>query len=273
MDREGILGLGDEISTEGQTFDYVETAARAMGGITWEAFSVMKSGGLYDISYGANKYNASFEIYLPMYYLPFIFMNPGLSRYDCLTLSHEFGHFCNDYASYGSYAGVDVMEIFSQGMEYLMLCYGEDTGDLIRMKMGDSLCLFVEQAAFASFEQQMYSLAGADLTVENLCDLYEETVLEYGLDVVGYDRREFVAITHLYTNPMYIQSYLFSNDAAMQLYALEQETPGAGLKLYEKNLASRECWFLEVVESMGLESPFDRGRMEDLAETFREVLG
>ena len=34
----------------------------------------------------------------------------------------------------------------------------------------------------------------------------------------------------------FVTSYLFSNDAAMQLFAMEQETPGAGLKLYEENL-------------------------------------
>ena len=272
LDREEMLKLADVYSGEMETFAYVKQAAKEMGGLTAEAFSVMESGGLYDIGYGENKYAASFEIYLPGYYLPFVFVNPGLTRYDCLTLSHEFGHFCNDYASYGSYAGVDVMEVFSQGMEYLMLCYGEDTENLTRVKMADSLCLFVEQAAFASFEGRMYELTGEELTVEKLYALYDETAKKFGLDAVGYDKREFVSITHIYTNPMYIQSYIFSNDAAMQLYGMEQENPGAGLKLYEENLASQEMWFLAFVDQMGLASPFAEGRVEALAATFRDVL-
>ena len=270
--RELEFSMPEAYYSEKQTLDYVRTAAKNMGGLVQEAFQLMEEAELYDISYGQNKYATSYEIYLPSYYEPFLFMNPELTRYDCLTLSHEFGHFCNDYASYGSYLGVDVLEVFSQGMEYLMLCYGEDTEDLVRVKLADSLCLFVEQAAFASFEQQMYGLRGGELTVENLCSLYEEVALEYGFDSVWYDTREFVTITHFYTNPMYIQSYIFSNDAAMQLYQLEQTEAGAGLKLYEENLASQESWFLAFLESAGLESPFEEGRVAQIAQTFREVL-
>ncbi len=73
-------------------------------------------------------------------------------------------------------------------------------------------------------------------------------------DSVGYDRREFVDVTHFYTNPMYVFSYVVSNDAAMQLYQLEQEQRGAGLELYEQNLTTEESYFLAFLDSAGLES-------------------
>ena len=259
-------------SSEEQTFQFVRTAAKNMGGTIWEAFELLEDAGLYDISYGENKYNSSFEVYLTSYYEPFIFMNPGLVRYDCLTLAHEFGHFANDYACYGSYAGVDVLEVFSQGMEYLALCYGEDTEDLTRVKMADSLCVYVEQAAFASFEQQMYGLTGEDLSTEGLYRLYEQVALDFGFDSIGYDSREFVEITHFYTNPMYVISYVVSNDAAMQLYQMEQEEPGTGLQLMEENLDAQEYYFLAFLESAGLESPFADGRIGEVRETFENVL-
>ena len=270
--RELELDPLEEYHSEEQTFAFVKAAANSMGGTVEEAFRLMEKAGLYDIAYGENKYSASFEVYLTSYYEPFVFMNPELTRYDCLTLAHEFGHFCNDYASYGSYAGVDVLEIFSQGMEYLALCYGEDTTDLTAYKMADSLCLFVEQAAFARFEQEMYRLPEEQLTPEGLYALYEDIVLDYGFETVVYDRREFVTITHFYTNPMYILSYIFSNDAAMQLYQLEQEEPGSGLALFEANLASQQPWFLAFLEEAGLESPFAPGRVEEIAKTFQTVL-
>lgn len=270
--RELEMDALEEYSSEEQTFAFVRKAAKNMGGTVAEAFRLMESAGLYDIAYGENKYNASFEVYLTSYYEPFVFMSPELTRYDCLTLAHEFGHFCNDYACYGSYAGVDVLEIFSQGMEYLALCYGEDTSDLTTYKMADSLCLFVEQAAFARFEQEMYRLPEDQLTPEGLYALYETTVLDYGFETVFYDPREFVTITHFYTNPMYILSYIFSNDAAMQLYQLEQETAGAGLTLFQENLASQQPWFLAFLEEAGLQSPFSPGRVEEIARTFQTVL-
>ena len=260
-----------ESVTEPQTYFYVRQMAKNMGGSVEEAFRVMDRCGLYDISPGENKYNASFEVYLTSYGVPFVFVCPEGSSYDFLTLAHEFGHFCNDYASGGSYAGVDVLEVFSQGMEYLSLCYGENTEKLTRLKMADSLFIYVEQAAFASFEMEMYSLEGENLTVENLTALYEKTALAYGFESVGYDPREYVTINHYYTNPMYIISYVVSNDAALQLYAMEKELPGSGLACFGDNLTTEEAYLLAFLESAELESPF--GRVGKVKALFLDILG
>ncbi len=269
----GVWDLAWEYSSEEETLDFVRQTAKNMGGSIWEAFELLEAAGLYDIAYSENKYNSSFEVYLTSYWEPFIFMNSTLSRYDCLTLSHEFGHFCNDYLSYGSYSGIDVLEVFSQGMEYLSLCYGENAEDLVQVKLADSLCTYVEQAAFAAFEQKMYALSGDALSVEGLYELYEEVAMAYGFESVGYDPREFVTITHYYTNPMYIISYVVSNDAAMQLYQLELENTGAGLARLEENLDTQVSYFLEFLDSAGLESPFAEGRIQQVRSFFRSALG
>jgi oligoendopeptidase F len=158
-------------------------------------------------------------------------------------------------------------------MEYMSLCYGENTEDLVKIKLADSLCTYVEQAAFAAFEQQMYALTGDDLSVEGLYGLYEEVAQAYGFESVGYDKREFVTITHYYTNPMYIISYVVSNDAAMQLYQMELEEPGAGLSRFEENLDTQVSYFLEFLDSAGLESPFAEGRIQQVRSFFRSALG
>ena len=265
---EEVWLWASEYSSETDTFRYMKTAAQKMGGIVAEAFDLLETAKLYDISYGPNKYDSSFEVYLTSYLEPFVFVNPTMRRYDCLTFAHEFGHFCNDYASWGSYAGTDVMEVFSQGMEYLSLCYSEDAEKLTRMKMADSLSVYVEQSAYAAFEQRMYSLTGADLSVDGLYALYDEIAKAYGFDHVGYDRREFVAITHFYTNPLYVISYVVSNDAALQIYQIEQETSGAGLQLFTENLDTQESYFLAFLNTAGLESPFAEGRIQKVRETF-----
>jgi len=260
-------------SSERDMMNFLRTAANNMGGTIWDAFQLLESAGLYDIAYGENKFNSSFEVYLASYYEPFIFLNPTMTRYDHLALAHEFGHFCNDFACYGSYSGLEVTEVFSQGMEYLALCYGEDTEDLLRTKMADSLSVYVEQAAFASFEQQMYGLTGQALTVENLYALYDQVAKDFGLDYPGYDRREFVTINHYYTNPMYIISYVVSNDAAMQIYQLEQETAGAGLALMEKSLYTQQYYFQDFLQEAGLKSPFTKERILEVKEIFEGLFG
>ncbi len=259
--------------TEAQMMDYLRGAAVNMGGTVEEAFYLLEAAELHDLAYGANKFNSSFEVYLTGYEEPFIFLNATGTAYDCLTLAHEFGHFCNDYASWGSYGGVDVMEVFSQGMEYLSLCYAQEDRGLTRVKMADSLCTYVEQAGYAWFEHQSYKLTGDNLTAENLIRLYEEMMERFGFDsLYGVDSREFVTITHFYTNPLYIDSYVVSNDAAMQLYQLELEHTGAGLERLQDELDSEEAYFLEFLEAAELESPFTPGRLEQVRETFRELL-
>ena len=267
-----VWELGNGECFEKQTFAYVKNCAAAMGGTVQEAFRLMEAAELYDISYGQNKYNASFEIFLASYYQPYVFMDPSLGTRDQLTFAHEFGHFCNDFASGGSIAGIDVAEIFSQGMEYLSLGYGEDTADLQKLKMADCLSIYVEQAAYARFEQQVYSLEEEELTAQNVYALYDRIGRAYGFDVWQWDSRSFVQITHFFTNPLYVISYVVSNDAALQIYQQEQEEKGAGLKLYQSQLATTEGQFLAFVESADLESPFVEGRLADTRKLLEDIL-
>ncbi len=261
-----------EFCSEEEMLDYLRDAAVRMGGTPEEAFYLLEAAGLYDIGWDENKFDSSFEVYLTSYDEPFIFLNATQTAYDCLTLAHEFGHFCNDYASWGSYAGVDVLEVFSQGMEYMSLCYAYDDRGLTEAKMADSLCVYVEQAAYASFEQQAYRLTGDELTVENLRQLYADVTESFGFDSYWNDPWYFVTIPHFYTNPMYVISYVVSNDAAMQLYQLELAEEGAGLALLEEELDTGESYFLAFLDSAGLKSPFAPGRVESVRETFETIL-
>ena len=269
----GVDGMEYEAVTEAQTYRYVREAARNMGGLVWESFLRMDVAGLYDISYGENKYGASFEIFLMNYYEPFIFMNPQGDSYDKLTFAHEFGHFCNDYVSYGSLVGVDAGEVFSQGMEYLSLEYADDTEALTKLKMLDSLCIYVEQSAYATFEAEVYRMDPEDVTAENIIALYEDVAARYALDLWETDGLEFVTISHFFTNPLYVFSYVVSNDAAMQIYQMERTEAGSGLALYEENLDAETPGFLGFLEEAGLKSPFSYGRVIEAKLIFEEILG
>lgn len=268
--KSDVWEIGNRVCSQNQTFSYVKKAASAMGGKVNEAFAQMEQLGLYDISYGENKYDASFEVFLPSYGVPYVFVNPTGTNYDRLTFAHEFGHFCNDYASLGTIVGVDVAEIFSQGMEYLSLCYGESPEGLAELKMADSLAIYVEQAAYASFEQQMYAME--DISPEALKALYDSVGRAYGLDVWTWDSRSFVCITHFFTAPVYIVSYVVSNDTAMQLYQMELEMRGQGLACLEENLDTQETGLMAFLKSAHLESPFEKGRLEKVARLFSERL-
>lgn len=260
-------------SSEEDTFLYVKSMAKNMGGAIWSAFSDMASAGVYDISYGASKYGASFEVYLSSYYTPYIFLCPTGTEYDKLAFAHEFGHFCSDYVTPGgSTQGVDVAEVFSQAMEYLSLEYADGGEDLVKMKMAGCLSTYVEQAAYASFEHQVYGLSGEELSVEGIQALYEEVCVAYGLDVPGWDGRDYVCVPHFYESPLYIISYVLSNDAALQIYEMEQQKQGSGLACFEANLTSSQPYILAFLEEAGLESPFATGRLIQVRHTLATAL-
>lgn len=273
MNGSDAWDYNDKYCSEQATFDYVKEAAQNMGGVTAEAFELLEEAELYDISASPNKSGISFELFLYRYYQPFVFTSSVETQYDKLTFAHEFGHFACDYAAAGSYAGTDVLEIFSQGMEYLSLCYTEQDQALIDMKLADSLATYVEQAAYAAFEHEMYELEGSELTTENLFALYEEICMDYGFDSMDWDPRDLVTVPHFYGNPLYIISYVVSNDAAMQLYELELAEPGAGKQCFEENLTTEEYDFLSFLESAGLEDPFREERLDAVRDLMAQRFG
>jgi oligoendopeptidase F len=81
-----------------------------------------------------------------------------------------------------------------------------------------------------------------------------------------------VCIPHFFENPLYLISYVISNDAALQLYQMELSEQGSGIVWFEENLASAQPYFLAFVEEAGLESPFATGRLIRVRQTLEEVL-
>jgi hypothetical protein len=71
---------------------------------------------------------------------------------------------------------------------------------------------------------------------------------------------------------MYVISYVVSNDAALQMYQLEQANAGAGLTCLVENMTSRQPYFLAFMQEAGLKSPFAAGRILEVKETLQNVL-
>jgi len=267
--------IWDEVSTycsSTETFEYVRQATKTMGGAVSEAFTQLESGQLYHISYGEHKNPTSFETYLWNYGTPFVFINPYMDQSDKLTFAHEFGHFANDYVCGGSAASTDVAEVHSQGFEYLSLCYSPDSQLLTRYALSESLCIYAEQAAYALFEHQLYSLPQQELTAENITALYADVCQSFGFDSYEWDQRDLITIPHFYTEPLYIMSYVVSNDVALQLYQQELETPGSGLSLYQQCLSAQDADIGSFIAAYKLKDPFSADRLEAVQSIFQEAL-
>ena len=271
MNAMEVWAAADAPCTESEVRRYVRSAAQGVGGIVREAHNVMELAGLSDISADPRKSGLSFELFLDWYYEPYILLSGTGTAYDKLAFAHEFGHFAMDYAAGGSWAGTDVLEIFSQGMEYLSLCYADAEPDFVRMKLADSLSTYVEQAAYADFEMQLYELPVGELTGEGVLALYEEVCADYGFHSLDWDPRDMVTVPHFYEMPHYVISYVVSNDAAMQLYEMELQQPGAGAACFEQHLTTEAAGFLEFLKEAELNSPF--GRIEEVKGVMEGYFG
>lgn len=269
IDFDRILDAADGLCAESKTWEYVQTAAESMGGRPLAAFRYLEKTGTYDITHSANKYDASFQTYLYSYESSFIFLNPALQQTDKLAFAHEFGHYAGAYAAFGNYMGLDVAEVQSQAMEYLSLSYAGANQALTNYKLAESASVYVEQSLIAAFEHRVYQLEQKKLTKASVSGLFRQACEEYGLADTGTYGNVFLLIQHLVTEPLYVISYVVSNDVAMQIYQLELQDPGAGLKVYNKCLTRADMYLTDLVQACGLKDPLSEERLQQ-AKTFLE---
>ena len=264
--------------SEKELLGIMDTVAGQIGGQVEEAFDFMCDYGLYDVAVSTKKVDMSFQTYLSDYEAPFLFLNPYGDTEDILSFAHEFGHYVDAYANYDAYETIDVAEIFSQAMEYLTLSRldsameAEEAENVVRMRLLDTLDLYVQQASFAEFESRAYAMGAEALSAEVLNELSLELAREYGYFEEGYEEyyaMSWCDITHFFETPFYVISYPVSNDIAMQIYALEEEQSGQGLEKFMEILDRDYEYFMDAVSAGGFESPFAPGRVESVAEQMR----
>lgn len=255
--------------------------ARAMGGEVEEAFAFLYEHDLYDVSLSSVKAGKSFQTYLEDYEAPYLFLSPYGDDSDILGFAHEFGHFLDAYVNYNAGESIDLAEVYSQAMEYLMLDYAgeflpEDRlAELRRYKWLDTLDTYVQQASFAAFEQAVYAAAPEMLDAAFLNALSLQIAIDYGY-YDGYSEEYYalswIDITHFFEQPFYVVSYPVSNDLALQLWELEASERGAGLSKLLEMLPREYYGMLDSAEAAGLQSPFAPGRIEQVAKDIRANL-
>ena len=252
-----------------------------MGEDVQDAYEFMVKYRLCDLDYSPLKAEMSFQTYLTAYEVPFLFMDASGTLDDITTFSHEFGHYLDGYLNYGAEETIDLAECFSQAMELLMMTRldqelsEEELDNLYRIKMLDILNMYVQQAAFAEFEHLVYSMDPEELTEDSINQLFLRLSEDYGFCEAGFESlysKLWIDITHFFEQPFYVITYPVSHDIAMQVFQLEEAQPGEGLAKFLEMLPREYPDMLDSALNAGLESPFDPGRLEKVAETMRRIL-
>ena len=266
---------------EDELLSVLGSVTELMGGDVMAAFDFMTKYELCDVSLNSSKAAMSFQTYLSNYEAPFLFLDPYGDTEDILTLSHEFGHYVDAFVNYNASETIDMSECYSQAMEYLALGYydevlGEDEADnLRRMKLLDTLDLYVQQTSFAEFESTVYSMDPDQLSAEVLNDLSLQLARDYGYcdeSRAKYYAMSWSDISHFFEYPFYVITYPVSNDIAMQIYELSQDGGTVGLDKYNELLSREYTGFLDNIEEAGFTSPFESGRVQRVADDMRLLM-
>lgn len=243
-----------------------------------EALDFMLDYGLYDISSRSFKNSTSYVTYLYSFDAPFLFVCPSGYDDDVLSIAHELGHFTERYLNCDCNDSIDSSELFSQGVEYLLLSRlgGRRADVLTKYKLVDTLSLYTEQMSYNEFEQRAFEMDVDKLSPESLCELFEEIVEEYGYtgQCGSEPGMEWIDIQHLFIYPFYVISYCVSDTAAFSLYEKELAKSGSGFDLYIQMINDAvDCDFLELSENAGLTSPLSADSIRLLSDTLRAKLG
>ncbi len=262
-----------------EVLDLFEKTVYRFGGEFATSYEFMQAYDLMDITDSSSKMPGSYVTYLSSHQMPFLYVSPTGKLDDLLTCCHEFGHFVDGFVNCNGTSSIDCNEIFSQGLEFLSLSRAELDDDereaLTISKVADSLMTFVSQAAYAEFELRAYALPDDQLNTEGLNALFLECMEEFGQSYTGMEdiiAPGWIDIQHFLIAPYYVISYCVSNDAALQIFQLEEEN-GTGLETYRALMStSSGNTILALLEENGMESPFEPGRVEELADFFEDYL-
>ena len=264
---------------EEENLEAIFTAARKMGGTIRSAYRDMERYELYDIAVSEKKGNLSFQTYLYTYDNPYVFVKTEGYSDDILSFGHEFGHFVDAWYNRNATDSHDLSEVFSQGMEYLLLSYvPEDYREELRSyKLLDTVDTFTQQGSYAEFEHEVFARPAAEWSVDELNELSLKLAQDFGYCRAGdevYYAKSWIDITHFFENPFYVVSYCVSNVPAVEIYGLESGAEGAGLEAWNRMLPRERDGFLEtVMDQGGLSNPFDGEQIRKIAALIRENIG
>lgn len=276
--------LTDEYAGEVSRSDVINTTYEAVSDMDAdfaEVYSYMLQHKLYNYEISSpDRFGASFTTYLKGYNAPFLFINAVGNVSDYSTVSHEFGHFFDNYVNFGLESSLDLAEVSSTALEMLLILELEDdiSDEAFKYLRASSLDAAMQalivQGFIALFEHYAYALTYDEINEENLSHLLKIAAEQMGIN--PEITLEAIVIPHTVIYPFYVQSYATSIAASFDIYFLEKENDGAGIEAY-KNLVLREDGGTDFVEELldsGIASPFDKFMIKELAgKIYYDVTG
>lgn len=258
--------------------------------VTTEFIEFMLSNGLFDVLSRDGKAGGGYCTSIPDFMAPFVFANFNGTAGDVEVLTHECGHALNSYISLRKVKYIeqeepsyDIAEIHSMGMEfmtypYMGLFFGDKKDKFIYQHLASAIIFLPYGCMVDRFQHIVYD--NPDLTPQErhkewlkLEEAYRPDI-DYG-DISyfakgGWWQRQL----HIYMHPFYYIDYCLAQSAAFMLYNIMRENYDKG---WEKYIAlvnkGAELTYTQLLEEMGLDSPFKEGALKRIVgPSYMELL-
>lgn len=252
-------------------------------------FDVLQTYGFTDLVSRKGKSTGGYCSTLLDYGVPFIFMNASGTSDDVTTLIHESGHAyaairsadCSPFIECLS-PTLETCEIHSTAMEYLSYPYLElffgDKASVYRDLHLTLALLFIPYGCMVDeFQHIIYN--NPLMSNNQRHGVWHELEKKYQpyLDYDGNDFYEsgaaWIKKSHIFTNPFYYIDYCLAQVVALQIWDISRSQPQKAFTIYDQLcLEGGNKMFLELLEKVGLESPFSVGAIKRSAYRVAEFL-
>lgn len=202
----------------------------------------------------------------------FIYISGKPNQFILPTISHEFGHYVGlnsyIYEPTISLKNLDLCEVHSQGLEYLMTNYYKEifpeeiTNSLIYYLLNNAIWTILSASYFFFFENYIYANY-ENINISMMDEKFE--IIQNKLNV----NLSYINIPHFYISPGYYISYLISIIPSLEIFSLPFEE---GKYIYKKIIDYGPYHnFNEVISSCNLITPFSFSSLELIINKFKQI--
>jgi M3 family oligoendopeptidase len=277
------IGTVEEIFANGQRM-YHEMSSQ-----TGELFDKMTQAEAFDVVARDGKWGGGYCTQLSVYKLPFILANFNGSLDDIGVLTHEFGHALAFYealsiprlSARGSVT-YETCEVHSMSMEFLTykwmkLFFGENKDEYTFNHIARALTFLPYGTIVDFFQQTVYDYYSLNSSDRN--DFWTQAEREYlphlsnkGIPYYRTGRR-WQQKAHIFETPFYYIDYCLAQMTAFQFLKLMQDDyKGAFDKYMQFVKIGGTKPFLDIINEVGLKSPFEEDTFVEITNTLRQML-
>lgn len=270
------MGTADDIFAAGKKM-YSELSPE-----TKEFFDFMLDHDLFDVLGRTNKAGGGYMDMLQDYKAPIIFANFNGTSGDVDVITHECGHAFqgfitrNDEVMEHNNIKMETAETHSMSMEFfaekwMELFFGDRADEYRDMHFKDAVIFIPYGCMVDEFQEIIYSKP--ELTKEERLEVWKDLEkqykphLAYENDEFEGEGRRWQRQLHIYECPFYYIDYCLAQTCALQFkIMMEENYEDAWNKYLAFSKESAKDSFKNMLNNVGLKSPFEDGYMEALVK-------